>query len=70
MPTTSYLVPIETIYCNQFKANYLKNEKYFWQFSLTSCYLHEIYNVLKKNEPHMSIISGVTDSGRWACLNA
>ena len=70
LPTTSYLVAIETIYGCQFKSNYLKNENLFADFSLSSWYLHEISNVLKKNEPHKWIFSGVIDSERWAYLNA
>ena len=70
LPTTSYLVAIETIYGCQFKSNYLKNENLFADFSLSSWYLLEIYNVLKKNEPHKWIFSGVIDSKRWAYLNA
>ena len=48
LPTTSYLVAIETNYRYQFKSNYLKNEDLFTAFSCTFWYLHEIYNVLKK----------------------
>ena len=47
-----------------------KKRKSFCRFSLSFWYLHEISNVLKKNEPHRSIISGVIDSERWAYLNA
>ena len=50
--------------------NYLKNENLFSAISLTFWYAHEIYNVLEKNEPHRSIISGVIDSEIWAYLNA
>ena len=48
----------------------LIGQVFFAAFSLTFWYLHEISNVLKKNEPHRSIFSGVTDSERWADLNA
>ena len=33
-------------------------------------FLHEIYSVLKKNEPDRSIICGIIDSERWPYLNA
>ena len=70
MPTTSYLVAIETLYRYKFKSNYLKNKNLFTEFSLTFWHLHESYSVRKKNELHRSIISGVIDSESWAYLNA
>ena len=70
LPTTSYLLAIETIYRYQFKANYQKYKNLFAAFSSTFWYLSEIYNVLEKNEPHRTLISRVIDSERSAYLNA
>ena len=64
MATTSYRVAIETNYRYQFKSKDLKNGNLFAAFSLPFWYLHEIYNVLEKNESHRSVISGVIDSER------
>ena len=45
---TSILFLIETIQRNQFKSNYLKNEKLFLEFFLHFPNLHEILNIFKK----------------------
>ena len=70
LPTTSILVVIDRIYRHQFKCNYLKNQKPSAAFFLHFWNLHQIFNVLKKNEPHRSSISGVIASERCAYLNA
>ena len=44
--------------------------KKFCAFLLHFWNLHQVLNILKKNEPHSSSISGVIDSERRAYLNA
>ena len=44
--------------------------KNFCAFLLHFWNLHQVLNILKKNEPHSSSISGVIDSERRAYLNA
>ena len=64
LPMTSILVIIGRISWQQFKCNYLRNQKLFlFKFSLHFLNLHRILNILKKkDEPHSLIISENNDS--------
>ena len=48
----------------------MKNRNFFPAFFLHFWNLHEVCNVVKKNEPHRSYTSEVVDSKTSACLNA
>ena len=69
LPATNTLVVIERIYRYQFKSNYLKNHGLLTALFMNFRYLHEISNVLKKNELHTSSISELVESERCAYLN-
>ena len=45
---TSILFLIETIYCNIFRCNYLRNKKTFFEFFLDFENLDSILNIFKK----------------------
>ena len=57
------------IYSYKVKSNYLKNIKPFAWLYLNFNNLHEIFNVPKKNDPHISTISEVIESEKCADLN-
>ena len=55
---------------NQFKCDYLRNQKLFLKFSLRFWNLRKISNIFfKKDVPHSSSISEIIDSETHACLN-
>ena len=69
LPTTSIFVVIGRIYRYQFKSNYLKNHRLFaLHFLIISIYT-KLSMFWKKNEPHISSISGVIESEVCAYLN-
>ena len=45
---TSILFLTEAIYCNIFRCNYLRNEKYFMNFFFNFLNLDSILNIFKK----------------------
>ena len=64
---TSVLVKKDTVYHNQFKCNYLKNQKDFGNILLNFWNVHKILNV---DEPHSLSIFEIIDSKRRGFLNA
>ena len=63
LETKSILLLIETILRYQFRCNYLRNKKIFLSFLLHLWNLQSVLNILKKkDDPHRSNISEITDS--------
>ena len=56
LPMTSILFLTEAIYCNIFRCNYLRNEKYFMNFFFNFLNLDSILNIFKKK---MTLIADV-----------
>ena len=60
---TSIIFLTDAIYCNFFRSNYLRNEKYLLRFFFRLLNLDSISNILKKeDDPHSWCIFEFTDS--------
>ena len=59
---TSILVVKEINSCNQFKCNYLKNQKIFLHILMRFSNLNNIFSILQNNEPRNLNISDNIDS--------
>ena len=51
LPMISIVLLTEVIYCNIFRCNYLRNQKYFLNFFLHFLNLDSILNIFKKYWP-------------------
>ena len=60
---TSILFLTEAVYCNIFRCNYLKKEKYFLDFFLNFLNLDSILKIFEtKDDPDSGCIFELTDS--------
>ena len=63
LPMISILLLTEVIYCNIFRCNYLRNQKYFLNFFLHFLNLDSILNFFeKKKESQSWCVCEITDS--------
>ena len=69
LPTTSILVVTERIYRCQFKSNYLKDHKFFWNSFCNFGIFIKVLMLSKQHESIRSSISQVIDSERCVYLN-
>ena len=53
---TNILFIVERIYRNQFKWNYLRNQKIFQNFFLHIWNMHQILNISKKNKSNIAYV--------------
>ena len=53
---TNILFIVERIYRNQFKWNYLRNQKIFQNFFLHIWNMHQILNIFKKNKSNIAYV--------------
>ena len=66
---TSILFVIGSFFCNQFKCNYLRNKKLFFNLWLHFWNLHQLPNILKKKMTFILHVFPKLRTAKYTCLD-